>query len=88
MTYHFVLPFSVWWWGYEVTMQVLGHRMMHGKDIWTHSCKGQRADAHWVMAQGHKTQFFMKNGDQQKCLDKALENPRGYSLHLSDIWPT
>ena len=39
---------------------------MHGK------AKGQRADAHWVMAYDHKTQSFMKNGGQQKCLDKAL----------------
>ena len=48
MTYDFVLPFSVWWWGDEVTKQALrweetkrdlkgkrlGHRMMHGKAIW------------------------------------------------------
>ena len=27
---------------------------------------------HWVMAYFHKTQLFMKNGGQQKCLDKAL----------------
>ena len=36
------------------------------------SCKGQCADVCWVMAYGHKTQSFMKNGGQQKCLDKAL----------------
>ena len=45
---------------------------------WTHNCKGQHADAHWVMAYIHKTQSFMKNGGQQECLDKAqpktLEN--------------
>ena len=40
--------------------------------IWTTSCKGQCADVRWVMAYGHKTQSFMKNGGQQKCLDKAL----------------
>ena len=33
---------------------------------------GQRAAACWVMACGHKTQSFMKNGDQQKCLDKGF----------------
>ena len=38
----------------------------------TPSCKGQHADKHWVMAYSHKTQFFMKNGGQQKCLGKAL----------------
>ena len=36
------------------------------------SCTGQRADTRWVMAYSHKTQSFMKNGGQQKCLDKAL----------------
>ena len=36
------------------------------------SCKGQCADVRWVMAYGHKTQSFMKNGGQQKCLDTAL----------------
>ena len=30
------------------------------------------------MAYGHKTQSFMKNGGQQKCLDK--------SLHSSTWW--
>ena len=34
--------------------------------------QGQHADAPWVMAYSHKTQSFMKNGGQQKCLDKAL----------------
>ena len=32
----------------------------------------QRPDVRWVMAHEHKTQSFMKNGGQQKCLDKAL----------------
>ena len=36
------------------------------------SYKGQHADAHWVMAYVHKTQPFMKNRSQQKCLDEAL----------------
>ena len=36
-------------------------------------CNGQHANARWVMAYSHKTQSFMKNGGQQKCLDKALE---------------
>ena len=39
---------------------------------WTPSCKVQYADAHWEMAYSHKTQSIMKNGDQQKCFDKAL----------------
>ena len=39
---------------------------------WTHSCQGQRADSRWAVAYVHKTQSFMKNGGQQKCLDKAL----------------
>ena len=42
------------------------------RPIWTPSCKGQHVDAQWVMAYDHKTQSFMKNRDQQKCLDKAL----------------
>ena len=51
--------------------------MMHGKAIWkswnlSPSCKGQCADAHWVMAYRQKIQSFMKNRGQQKCLDKAL----------------
>ena len=37
------------------------------------AARGQHADGRWVMAYGHKTQSFMKNGGQQKCLDKALE---------------
>ena len=36
------------------------------------SCKGQCSDTRWVMAYDHKTQSFMKNSGQQKCLDKAL----------------
>ena len=36
------------------------------------SCNCQHTDRHCVMAYGHKTQSSMKNGDQQKCLDKAL----------------
>ena len=36
------------------------------------NCKGQCVDARWVSAYGHKTQSFMKNGGQQKHLDKAL----------------
>ena len=39
---------------------------------WAPSCKDQRADTCWVMAYSHKTQSLMKNGGQQKCLDKAL----------------
>ena len=39
---------------------------------WTPSCKGQHVDARCVMTYSHKTQSFMKNGDQQKCLSKAL----------------
>ena len=46
--------------------------MMSGKAIGTPSCKDQRADARWVIANGHKTQSFTKNGGQQKCLGKAL----------------
>ena len=38
------------------------------RHIWTPSCKDQRPDAHpsW------KTQSFMKNRGQQKCLNKVL----------------
>ena len=36
------------------------------------SCKGHHVDKLEVMAYSHKTQSFMKNGGQQKCLDKAL----------------
>ena len=32
----------------------------------------QHADTCWVMTYSHKTQSFIKNGGQQKCLDKAL----------------
>ena len=42
------------------------------RSIWTPKCNGQCADAHWVLACNLKTQFFTKNGGQQKCLDKAL----------------
>ena len=41
--------------------------------IWTPSCNVQRADACWVMAYSHKTQSFIKNRGQQKCLDKSLQ---------------
>ena len=40
------------------------------------SCKDQRADVRWIMAYERKTQSFMKNRGQQKCLDKALEELR------------
>ena len=36
------------------------------------AARGQYADAPWVIAYDHKTQSFMKNGGQQKYLDKAL----------------
>ena len=36
------------------------------------AARSQRADTCWVMACGHKTQFFMKNEGQQKCLVKAM----------------
>ena len=35
-----------------------------------------------VMAYSHKTQPFMKNGGQQKCLDK----PRTYAFYLSKLF--
>ena len=35
-------------------------------------CNGHCAATHWVIAYGHETQSFIKNGSQQKCLDKAL----------------
>ena len=38
----------------------------------TPRCKGQHANIQWVLAYSHKTQFFMKNEGQQKCLDKTL----------------
>ena len=47
----------------------LGHWMMEGR---TPSFESQCANAHWGMAYSHKTQSFMKNRGQQKCLDKAL----------------
>ena len=36
------------------------------------AAQSQSVDACWVMAYKHKTQSFMKNGGQQKYLDKAL----------------
>ena len=42
----------------------------------------QCADAWWVMEYGHKTQSFMKNGVQQKCLDKALLVMLFYYQHV------
>ena len=39
--------------------------MMHGNAIWKHGIG-------YIMANGHKTQSFMKNRGQQKYLDKAL----------------
>ena len=44
----------------------------------TTSCKGKRALASWVIVYSHKTQFLMKKGGQQKCLDKEL--PPCFSL--------
>ena len=47
--------------------------LTQGHPKWTPNCNGQHADGHGqVMAYGHKTQSLMKNGGQQKCLDKAL----------------
>ena len=40
--------------------------------LWTPNCNGQHADTRKVVTYSHKTQFFMKNEGQQKCLDKAL----------------
>ena len=42
------------------------------------AARGHCADACWVMAYGHKTQFFMENGGQQKCLDKTLPIRHSY----------
>ena len=49
--------------------------MMHEKGIWKPGISEIAKTlgyVRWVMAYGHKTQSFMKNGGQQKCLDKAL----------------
>ena len=32
---------------------------------------GQSVDVRWVMVYGHKTESFIKNGGQQKCLGRA-----------------
>ena len=59
-------------------MKRLGHlkkekiRLIENLGTWAPSCKGQHADAHWVIAYSHKAQSFMKNGGQRKCLDKVL----------------
>ena len=44
-----------------------------GAYSWASSFKGQCAGALWVIAYNHKTQSFVKNGGQLKCLDKALK---------------
>ena len=36
------------------------------------AARAKYADACWVMVYRQKTQSFMKNGGQQKCLDKTL----------------
>ena len=46
--------------------------LFENRGAWAPNCKGQYADTRWVMAYSHKTQSFMKNGGQLKCLDKAL----------------
>ena len=65
------------WKGYLKTWDRWNSQSFHRKGdsqrpIWTPGCKGQRSDVRWVMAYGHKTQSFIKNGSQQKCLNKAL----------------
>ena len=47
-------------------------RLFETLEAQTPCCNSQRANARWVMAYSIKTQFFMKNRGQQKCLDKAL----------------
>ena len=42
------------------------------------AARAQYADARWVMAYDHRTQSFMKNGGQQKCLDKAMKGLRKF----------
>ena len=52
---------------------------------------GQCADASWIIACEHETQSFMKNGGQQKCLDKYIYiyiyiNNYYYLLRGSFFW--
>ena len=76
---------KTWDWLYSKSFQGQCPWSPQGGDlqgtIWTPNCKGQRADVHWVMAYGHKTQSFLKNGGQQKCLDKA---PHRYILQIKE----
>ena len=57
--------------------------MMHGNAIWkpeireiakasSDSAPCEPPAARWVMAYGYKTQSFMKNGGQQKRVDKYI----------------
>ena len=43
------------------------------------------ADTHCSKAYGHKTQSFMKNGRQQKVLDKALDEQENFEMIFSKI---
>ena len=48
--------------------------------------KGQHANIRWVMTNDRKTQSFMKNGSQQKCLDKALDGNQDINKFISSIF--
>ena len=71
------------WKGYLKTWDCWNNQIFRGLCPWTPqggltlppwipSCKWQCAGTCWGMAYSHKTQSFMKNRGQQKCLDKAL----------------
>ena len=51
---------------------MMQERLFENLGVGTPTCKDQHGDAYWVMTYSHKTQSFMKNGGQQKCLDKGL----------------
>ena len=59
----------------EITKSSRGNaiRLVYSASYEPQAARGQRADAHWVINYGHKTQSFLKNGGQQNCLHKALK---------------
>ena len=66
MTCHFVLPFSVWWRGDEVTMQAKRDLKMEK------STSPNDAWKSYLKTWDRSMPLDPKNGSQQKCLDKSL----------------
>ena len=67
------------WKGYSIFQ---GHCSWTPQGGFTVPHMNSKLHTRWVMAYNHKTQSFRKNGDQQKCFNKALKTVKKHPNKL------